>query len=136
MKCTFSILKGHFRHFYMKKIPWKLLLQKGYHTNFQSPPYVLSISSNHPLSLKLVPKSGLAHGLSVSSTFATGFSFHALCAVVRKIGLLTQLLLSARAFFILSLLVQGNFVTFRFPSVHFLTTLVIKPSNKSKLTYH
>ena len=46
-----------------KKIPWKLLLQKGYHTNFQSPPYVLSIRSNHPLSFELVPKSRLAHGL-------------------------------------------------------------------------
>ena len=43
IKSTFSwpgwYLKGHFRHFYMKKIPWKLLLQKSYHTNFQSPPY-------------------------------------------------------------------------------------------------
>ena len=43
IKSTFSwpdwYLKGHFRHFYMKKIPWKLLLQKSYYTNFQSPPY-------------------------------------------------------------------------------------------------
>ena len=61
IKCTLSILKGHFRHIYMKKIPWKLLLQNGY----QSPPYVLSIRSNHPWSPELVPKSGLAHGLAL-----------------------------------------------------------------------
>ena len=54
----------------MKKVSWKLLLHKGYHTNFQSPPYVLSIRSNHPLSLELVPKSGLAHGLKALENFS------------------------------------------------------------------
>ena len=44
----------------LKATPTERLL-----TNFQSPPYVLSICSNHPLSLELVPKSRLAHGLCV-----------------------------------------------------------------------